>query len=99
MGDTQLELLESKRRTARRSEIVKAMEYGLEGAVESLGGKLHGFSVRNTQGDLLMTLRVEFDTGFMVGFVGAGDLGSLVVKAVRELRQNKVRFKPDTYRT
>ena len=98
VSDSKLAVLEGKRRQARRKAIVVAVEYGILAGVEALGGELRGVSIRTTPQNYLMTLRVEFDSGLMIAFVGSDDLGSLLIKVVRELEGNKLRFREDAYR-
>lgn len=95
--DNQMEVIEAKRRDRRRKEIRVSIEYGLVGAVEALGGTLRGFSVRMDEYEVLMTIRATFEGKGMIGFVGAEDLGACLVKAVRELRNNKVTWRADKY--
>jgi hypothetical protein len=85
-------------RTQRRHlAIVMAVEYELEEAVDRQGGVLVGFSVKYGGSDCLLVLRVVFEGELKVAFMGGEDLGSALIKAVREVQGGKARWRDDKY--
>jgi len=88
---------ESARSDARRLAILIAVDYGLVEALEALGGSLSGFSVNFRGQDVLMTIRMDFDLGSLVAFVGADGLGNLFVKAAKEAAGNKLQWREDRF--
>lgn len=91
--DVQLEQADARRHNA----IVKAVEYELPGALGMSGVELRGFSVRLGEWETLVTLRGIVDGVPSVAFVGADNLGSALLKCVREGRRGKLRWRVDQY--
>lgn len=84
-------------RSKRERAIVRAVENGLEDSIGFAGGVLLGFSVRTNPEDVLMTLRVELAGRKQIAFVGGSDLGSTLIKACREARQDKLKWRDDKF--
>lgn len=95
----QLEQFSEERDKKRRRAIVAAVEYDLQKAVERAGGDLLGFSTRMNPGECLVTLRVIVAGRRQVAFVGAEDLGTALIKAVRLGNSDKLGFRDDKYST
>lgn len=93
----QLEAEVERRQTKARTELLLAVYGGLAGSVEQVGGVLLGFSAKLRRGDCLLTIRADFEGRRMVCFVGGQDLAEGLVKAVREVGQNKVSWREDRY--
>lgn len=77
--------------------VYQAVEFGLVDAVERAGGDLQGFAVKYNGGDCLVVLKVILAGKKQVAFVGAEDLGSALLKAVREGKADRLRWRVDRY--
>ncbi len=89
---------QSEIRTAKRHRgILEAVEGGLEVAVGRCGGTLTGLAVKGGEGDCLLVIKAVFPGGPQVAFVGGDNLGSSLIKAVREASQDKLRWREDRY--
>lgn len=95
----QLEAQEEVRLEKRAKAIAKAVDYGLVGAVAHAGGVLTGFSVKLSEGDVLLTLRAHLPAGAQVAFVGSETLGGALLRAVKEGRSDNLRWRPDRFGT
>jgi hypothetical protein len=88
---------EADKSDKRRLALLIAVEYGLVEALQSAGAVLVGFSVGFRGGDVLMTLRADFEGRRMIAFVGADGLGNLFIKAAKEASYNKLKWREDKY--
>ena len=93
----QLEQAIEEKSARRHLAILKAVEYDLERSVAESGGHLTGLGVKLTGGDCLITLRANLGGEAKVSFVGAGDFGDALIKAVREIRSGKLRWREDLW--
>lgn len=93
----QLELEQEVRQTNRLKAIARAVDYGLVGQLGNAGADLVGFTVRMGVDDCLMTLRVVREGRREVAFVGGESLGSCILKAVRDARDDKLAYREDKY--
>ena len=92
-----MEQAADKQRAKSARRLTNVCNGGLHNAISALGGRLVGITIRTTQGDHLMTIRAEFDSGPMVAFVGSSDIANVLRKAFREARNNDLRWKVDRY--
>jgi len=95
----QLEQLQEEKSRRRHKAILLAVEGALETALSKTGYVLEGFSVNLSGGDCLITLRGFKESKRFVAFVGAGDLGSCLVKALREAGADRLAWRADKYGT
>lgn len=93
----QLEQVREDRQKKKDLALLLALCGGLSDAVQHSGGVLGGFSVRISGGDCLLILKAEFPAGSQISFVGAEDFQDAVLKAVREARQDKLRWRADKF--
>lgn len=93
----QLEQHVEDRSRRRHLAIVAAVEYELVEAVSYAGGQLHGFSVKLSGGDCLITLRLNLAGKEQISFVGGADLGSCLIKAVRLARADELKYRPSKF--
>lgn len=93
----QLEQASEERNRRRRKKIVEAVEYGLDSAIEHAGGELTGIAIKYNGGDVLLVVKVVLAGKQQVAFVGADDLGSGLVKVVREGFADRLRWREDRY--
>ncbi len=94
----QLEQEQEDRAARRRSLLVTAVSGGLERAVGRAGGELRGISLKLNEYEVLMTLRAEFPSGAMVGFVGGEDMEVCFIKAMKQAGSDNVKWRQDKWR-
>lgn len=93
--DQELEVKQANRAQA----LMRALDYGLEGAVAHSGGVLLGFSVKYGHADVLMIIRATLAGRKQVAFVGSETFAGCVIKAVRDGQSDNLRWKPDKFST
>ncbi len=94
----QLEQASEDRASRRRNLLYKAVDRGLEAAVERAGGQLQGFSIKLSSWEVLMTLRADFPAGPMVGFVGGADLEACMIKGMQLAGRDEIKWREDKWR-
>ncbi|MCK5292970.1 MAG: hypothetical protein KAR39_13250, partial [Thermoplasmata archaeon] len=77
----QLEMEHEQKLARRLKKVGQTMEFGLAGSLAHAGAELVGFSVKYSEADCLLTLRVVLAGRPQVAFVGAGDLSTCFLKA------------------
>jgi len=93
----QLEQAVEDRSARRFKQVGRSLDGGLIEAVARGGGILRGFSARLGPHESLITLRAEFPGGAMVAFVGSSSIIEALLKADRDARTDKLRWRPDKY--
>lgn len=93
----QLEQASEDRNHRRQQKILEAVEYGLDRAVQHSGGELTGLAIKYNGGDVLLVVKVVLAGKRQVAFVGADDLGSGLVKVVREGLADRLKWREDRY--
>lgn len=93
----QLEQGREERQKKRDLALIVALEYGLVQDIGRAGGVLLGFSVKISPEDVLMTVKVELAGKRQIAFVGAATLPDVVLKACRDGRRDKLRWRADKY--
>lgn len=93
----QLEQIVEERQAKRSKAIVECVEFGLEQAIHRAGAELVGLAVKFRPGECLVVVKVVLAGRQQVAFVGADDFGSALLKAVREARRDKLRWREDKY--
>lgn len=94
--------LEQKREiaeTKRRDALVKALEFGLAGALEAQGIQLLGFSAKFDAWECLITLKGEIAGVRSVAFVGSDNIISGILKAVQAAQYDRLKWKEDVYKS
>jgi hypothetical protein len=92
-----LDLEHEVRETSRRDELVKALEFGLAGAIANQGAKLQGFAIKYGDFDCLMTIKADFDSGRMIAFVGSDTIMNCLLRSYHAAARNELRWKADQY--
>lgn len=93
----QLEELLEERTATRHKKLIRAVEFELQGSISHVGGELHGVVITFRELEVFLTLKASFEGKNMVSFVSEEDLGSALLKCVRQAYQNSLRWKPDKY--
>lgn len=85
-------------RTIRRHKaLIRALEYGLVGALESQGATLCGIGMKFDEFDCLMTLKARMGDVRKVAFVGSDTIISCFLKAEGDARNGRLRWREDKY--
>lgn len=95
----QLELKKEVRESARRLELVKALEYGIVGALEAQGITMVGFAIKYDDFNCLLTLKADIDDIRSIAFVGSDSIVNCILKSYQEARNGGLRWRPDRYHT
>jgi hypothetical protein len=92
-----LEQASEERQRKRHDRIAYAVEFGLEKAYGECQVEIHGFSVKCSGNDYLMTLRAEVDGVRVIRFVGGDSIGGCFLKAVREATGDREAWRVDKW--
>lgn len=95
----QLEVQSEVRETARRDELVKALDFGIVGALESQGIEMLGFSFKYDAFNCLMTIRAEIQGKKQVCFVGSDSVINAILKCHSDAHNGRLKWKADRYHT
>ena len=93
----QLEQKREEKQIRRDKLLVHAVEFGLEESVEALGATLTGFTVRYGPADCLLVLKTRAGDSRQVSFVGAEDVASCLIKAVRQAKVDELVWRADKF--
>ena len=93
----QLDLKQEERETARRTALIKALEFGLPGALENQGISLLGFAVKYDAFHCLMTIKADVGGVRSVAFVGSDTIMNCFLRAQAEAQDNALQWRPDKY--
>lgn len=88
-----------ERESARITQLVKALEFELVGALESQGMELRGFAVRYDAFNCLMTIKVDFQGDRKVAFVGSDTIMNCIIKASNDASYHRLKWSLDKYHT
>jgi len=95
----QLDIKVEERETARRDELIKALEFGIVGAFESQGLELLGIAIKFDAYNCLLTVKAHVAGKYQVAFVGSDTVVNCFLKLQSEARSNRLRWRPDKYRS
>lgn len=93
----QLEQHQEETRKKRNAAIVQAVEYELAAAIERSGAVFAGFSCNYNPGEVLLVIKGDLGGRRQVAFVGAENMGSGLIKAVRLAQSDKLKWKDDKW--
>ena len=95
----QLEVEIERRATAKRDALVRALEFGLVGALESQGIELIGWAIKYDAFNCLMTIKAEIAGVRQVCFVGSDSIINCILKAESEASRSDLKWRADKYHT
>ena len=81
----------------RHDQLVKALEFGLAGALESQGMVLVGFAIKYEQYQSLMTLKVDVNGKRHVSFVTADSIMNCILSAESRALARTLSWREDKY--
>lgn len=93
----QFDVLVEERETKRRAMLVKALEFGIVGALESQGVELLGFSFKYDAFNCLMTIKAEIAGDKKVAFIGSDSIINCVLKCYSEAADEGLHWRADKY--
>lgn len=93
----QLDVKLEERETARRLALVKALEFGIVGALESQGIQLRGLAFRYDPFNCLLTVKVVDGDVQQVAFIGSDTLVNCILKCQDAARNGTLKWRPDKY--
>lgn len=92
-----LEQKREERQALRINALVKALEFGLVGALESQGVEFLGFSVKYNAFNCLMTLRADLGGKRHVAHVGSDSIINCILKAENDASHDALVWVKDKY--
>lgn len=95
----QLEVQHEVRETKRRDELVKALEYGLSGALQAQGIELLGYAFKYDAFNSLMTIKADVGGVRSIAFVGSDSVINCILKAFSDASRADLTWRPDKYHT
>lgn len=93
----QLEMESEVRATAKRDALVRALDFGIVGALEAQGIDLLSFSVRPDPFSCLITIRAVVDAKQCVAFVGSDTIINALLKLDLEATHARLHWGQDKY--
>lgn len=93
----QLDLEHEVRESARRDQLVQALEYGIVGALESQGIQLLGIAIKYDAFNCLLTLKADIAGERQIAFVGSDSIMNCFLKTQSEARRHALAWRPDKY--
>lgn len=95
----QADLKQEVRDTKRRDELIKALDYGIVGALESKGVELLGLSLKYDAFNCLLTVRADLGGVRSVCFIGSDSIINAFLKLASEASRDELTWKVDRYHT
>lgn len=93
----QLDVESEVRESARRDALVKALDFGIVGALQSQGIELLGLSLKYDAFNCLLTIRADKDGARSVAFVGSDSIINCFLKAESDASRGSLRWKADSF--
>lgn len=93
----QLDLKQEVRESARQDALIRAVEYGIVGALEHQGIVLKGFSIKYQSHDCLMTIKGQRGDKHSVAFLSADTIMNVLLQAYSAASNQALRWRPDQY--
>lgn len=93
----QLDLQHEVRETKRRDELVKALDFGIVGALENQGVELLGLSLKHDAFNCLLTVRADVGGVRSVCFIGSDCIINAFLKLQADASRGALKWKEDLY--
>lgn len=93
----QMDEKSEQRESARRLNLVKALEYELPEVVQNLGAELQGFAIKYDEVSCLMILKADFNEIRHVSFIYSDTMMNCVISATRAAAANRLSWQRDKY--
>lgn len=95
----QLDLESELRESARQEALIRAVEYGIVGALEHQGFVLSGFSISYQPHDCFMVLKGVRGEQHQVAFLSSDTIMNVLLQAYSAAANQSLRWQPDKYHT
>lgn len=93
----QLDLEQEVRESKRRDALIKALDYGIVGALQTKGIELLGLSLKYDAFNCLLTIRAEKAGARCVAFVGSDSIINCFLKAESDASRGALKWKEDSF--
>lgn len=93
----QLDVEREQREATRRDNLVRALEFGIVGALANQGFTMRGLAIKYDQLDCLLTLKAERDGKVFVCFVGSDTMMNCLLKGEAQCLGNSLKWRRDKY--
>ena len=93
----QLDVARETREAKRVSSLVRALEFGLAGAISNQGMQLRGIAIKYEDLNSLLTIKAEVNGRVLVAFVGSDSMISCILTAEAKALANTLQWRPDRY--
>lgn len=95
----QLDIKREQRETARRDALVRALEFGIVGALEIQGIHLVGLAIKYDAFNCLLTIKADVQGTRSVCFVGSDTMMNVLLKADAMAANDALVWRADQYHT
>lgn len=95
----QLDIKNEVRESARQEALIRAVEFGIVGALEHQGIVLLGFSIKYQPHDCLMTIKGVRGEQHSVAFLSSDTIMNVLLQAYSAAANQALRWRPDKYHT
>lgn len=92
-----LDVKVEERETAKRDALVRALEFGIVGALSTQGIELMGLSIKYDAFNCLLTLKADVAGVRSVSFVGSDTMVNVLLKADSMAANEVLKWRPDQY--
>ncbi|MCK5317997.1 MAG: hypothetical protein KAJ55_08785 [Anaerolineales bacterium] len=93
----QLEVKQEERSLAKQVALIKALEFGLVGALEGQGIELLGIAFKYDPFNVLMTIKADIAGVRSIAFVGSDTFINCILKADSAARRHSLTWRADKY--
>lgn len=93
----QLDVQQEIRESTRRDTLIKAIEFGIVGALESQGMTFRGFSIKYRDFDCFMVVKAKVDDRWMIAYVASDSIMNCLLKSYQEARSETLSWSKDKY--
>lgn len=93
----QLDQQHEEKVTKRNLQVTNALDYGVAGSIESMGGELSNYTIYHDAFECMIVLKVKFGNRHRVAFVFSETVTSCILKCVRDAQHDRLKWKADKY--
>lgn len=93
----QLDLKKELRESKRRDALVRALDFGIVGALQAQGIELLGLSLKYDAFNCLLTIRADCSGCRSVSFVGSDSIINCFLKAESDALRGALKWKEDSF--
>lgn len=94
---SEMDLKHELKATKRRDALVRALEFGIIGALEFNGIELQSMSIKPGDFDCLIVVKAIVAGKRVVAFISSDSMVNALLKLAHTAQQGTLRWKPDRY--